>query len=285
MDTPDVLIVGAGPAGCSAAMTLRMRNLKVLVFSAAPSALEMTKRIDNYPGLPSADGKALQQSMRQQAVQMGAEIKDGSVRLIMKRKKGFDVLMGEEIFSARTVLLACGAARKAAIEGEEALLGNGISYCATCDGMLYRGGHVAVAAEDESAAADTAFLKGIASTDYYALKPHTLPEGMTDGGKPLKVEKTPEGKIRLFTKDTEKDYDCVFILRPSLPPTSLVPGLKTEGNAVGVDDDLMTSVPGVFAAGDMTGLPHQAARAVGQGNVAALAIARYLSEQNAASVK
>jgi len=272
------LIIGAGPAGCSAALTLRRRNASVTLLSAAPSALDRAKQIDNYPGAAAVSGHDLQQIMTKQVLDAGAEIKSGSARLIQKRRKGFDVLVGEDILSAKTILLACGTARKASIKGEEALIGAGVSYCATCDGMLYRGGRVAVCAEDESAAEDTAFLQKICETHYYAMKPHTLPQGVTDEGIPVSLAADEEGRVVLETAEDSSVFDCVFILRPSLPPSMLLPGLKLEGEAVWTDEKLMTSVPGVFAAGDIIGTPFQAARAVGQGNTAALSMAGYLHE-------
>ena len=177
------------------------------------------------------------------------------------------------------VLLATGIGRVARIDGEDALVGQGVSYCATCDGMLYRGRPVAVIAQDASFEEDVRFLCSICPVDYYMEKPHDTPEGVTVcPGMPRSLRTEGEGVV-LATDQSEKAYDCVFILRPAVALSTLLPHLVMNGEAVTVDEDLATSIDGVFAAGDITGSPYQAARAVGQGNTAALAIARYLHKK------
>lgn len=275
----NVLIIGAGPAGYSAALTLRLRNIEVTVLHAGGGALEKAKRVDNYPGMPEVTGKEMLDAFRKQAEGAGVTLKPGLARYIQRTRKGFTVLAGEEMLNASAVLLATGIARVSRIEGEDALVGQGVSYCATCDGMLYRGGKVAVVAQDESAHEDARFLKGICSVDYYMEKKHAAPEGLSVmPGRPVKLE-SREDKIILATEAGENAYDCVFILRPAVALTTLLPTLEMAGDAVKVDEGMRTSVPGVFAAGDIVGAPYQAARAVGQGNVAALSIAKYLSEK------
>lgn len=274
-----VLIIGGGPAGCSAALTLRLRGADVTVLRAGPSALEKAKRVDNYPGLPRMSGIDMQKSFDAQAEEAGARLVTGLARLIQKTRKGFTVLAGEDMITCDAVLLATGIGRVARLVGEEALVGRGVSYCATCDGMLYRGRPVAVVAQDASFAEDVEFLRGICPVDYYMEKPHEAPAGVqVMPGKPKALREAGDGVI-LTCEDGEKPYDCVFILRPAVALSTLLPKLAMEGEAVKVDEKMRTSVEGVFAAGDITGAPYQAARAVGQGNVAALSIAQYLNEK------
>lgn len=274
-----VLILGAGPAGCSAALTLRLRNIDTAVLYAGGGALEKAKRVDNYPGLPEMPGSEMLASFRRQAEQAGAAFIPGLARLIQRTKRGFRVLAGEELLSCQSILLCTGVARVNRLPGEAELLGQGVSYCATCDGMLYRGGQVAVIAQDTRAQEDVHFLQSICRVDYYMEKPHAVPAGVTAMAEhPLALERDGE-RVRVRCADSAQSYDCVFVLRPAVALSTLLPALEMRGDAVLVDEGMRTSVAGVFAAGDITGAPYQAARAVGQGNTAALSIVKYLSEK------
>ena len=274
-----VLIIGGGPAGCSAALTLRLRGAEVTILRAGASALEKAKRVDNYPGLPETAGGEMQRRFSEQAEKAGARIQNGLARLIQKTRRGFTVLAGEEMIKADAVLLATGVGRVARIDGEDALVGMGVSYCATCDGMLYKGRPVAAVCRDASFREDVDFLRSICPVDYYMEKPHEAPDGVNViAGRPLAVRAEGE-QVILTAESGEKAYDCVFILRPAVALTTLLPKLEMNGEAVKVDEKMRTSVEGVFAAGDITGAPYQVARAVGQGNTAALSIAQYLNEK------
>ena len=274
-----VLIIGAGPAGCSAALTLRLRGHDATILYAGNGALEKARRVDNYPGLPEMSGDEMLKNFHDQARRAGVQFKQGLARYIQKSRRGFTVLAGEDMIKCDAVLLATGIGRVARLQGEDELVGQGVSYCATCDGMLYRGRPVAVVAQDASFEEDVAFLQSICPVDYYMEKKHDAPANVTVcEGKPLSLAQDGEG-VLLTSESGQKHYDCVFILRPAVALTTLLPHLQMNGEAVAVDEDMRTSVEGVYAAGDITGGPYQAARAVGQGNVAALAMARYFNQQ------
>lgn len=272
------VIIGAGPAGCSAAMTLRMRNIDATILSWGEGALCKAQRVDNYPGLPEMSGAEMNAVFRRQAEGMGAVFKSALARYVQKTRRGFTVLAGEEMLSCDTVILCSGIGRISRLAGEDALVGQGVSYCATCDGMLYRGGSVAVIAQDGSFEEDVRFLQGICRVDYYMEKPHDAPGGVTVHSDRPQALRAEGGRVTVTAGQEEASYDCVFILRPAVALSMLLPGLEMNGEAVRVDENMATSVPGVFAAGDIVGAPYQAARAVGQGNTAALAAARYLSD-------
>lgn len=142
----DLLIVGCGPAALSCAITARKRDLDCLV-AGAPSAagwLRRAERIDNYPGLPGVSGMELLRLFEQQARDLGAGFITGQVRQLQPMGDEYMALIGNEIVTARAVVLATGAAMPALLPGEEQLLGQGVSWCGTCDGMFYRGRRVAV---------------------------------------------------------------------------------------------------------------------------------------------
>ena len=275
--TYDAIIVGGGPAGCSAALTLRLRGKSVLVLDAGKSALSKARTVENYPGVPSAPGAALMDAMREQAKDAGAEWKAVSVTRVLPGRKSLSVLAGNEIFTGRTVLLATGAPRLALLQGEETLVGQGVSYCATCDGMLYKGKPVAVVGGMEEAAREATFLAGLASSvTYYAETPHdtqALPASVTlSPRKPTALRR--EGEETVLQTDTgEEKFACVFILRPAVALSLLLPEAKSIGGHPATDADHRTTVPRVFAAGDAAGMPYQAAKAVGEGNAAALCMA------------
>ena len=146
MKNVDLVIIGGGPAGLSAAMTARNRNLSVCVIcgGAADSALYKAGHVTNYPGVPDVSGPALLETMTQQARALGADFLRERALSAMPMGKTFGVSAGKEFAEGRALLLATGIAQRGTFPGETDYLGRGVSYCATCDGMLYRGKRAAV---------------------------------------------------------------------------------------------------------------------------------------------
>ncbi len=266
-------------AGCAAAITARQRNLDTLVIYSGGGALSKTKRIDNFPGFPEASGPQLLETLRSHARQMGASLKTQLVRRVMPMGDVLSVLADNDLYEAKAVILAMGTARVKMLPGEEALVGQGVSYCATCDGMFYKGGEVIVIGAHEEAVEEANYLATLARVKYVKEKPHDT-KGLSEGvdlvpGKPVKLYEKGE-QIALETDQGEIMADGVFILRPAVAMTQLIPEVAAEAGAITVDKNLATSIPGVFAAGDLLGAPLQAAKAAGEGTVAALSAASYL---------
>jgi len=281
----DIVIVGKGPAGLSCAITARMRGLNALLVSPPHNVswLARTEEIDNYPGLPKVSGAKLLETFAAQALELGVETRDGLVRQILPADEGFMLLVESDVVDAKTVVLAMGAARPQLLNGEEELLGMGVSYCATCDGMLYRGKKLAVLSASDEGAEETLFLEKLAgSIDYYPLKKHEaamLPAAVNRTGEtPLGLERTADG-ICVKTKTSARCYDGVFIFRTAVSLGMLLPDLAVDGSFIPVDRGMRTNVPGVYAAGDCTGKPLQVAKAVGEGNVAAISAAEYIASK------
>lgn len=264
----DIAVVGGGPAGLAAAIHARARDRSVLLVTNEPSASPLAKaaRVDNYPGLPCVGGKEMLASMLEQASELGAEIRLGRVLSVMSLGSSSFLSIGTEVAEARAVILATGVARAAKLPGEAEFLGRGVSYCATCDGMLYRGRTVAVAGNVPDLQREIDFLAGI------GCQVVELPLGGLQivGGDKL------EG---IRSKGEFIPCDGVFLLRSTVAHADLVPGLELEEGHVKVDRRMATNLPGVYAAGDCTGEPLQIAKAVGEGQVAAHCAIQWLNSQ------
>lgn len=262
----DILIVGSGPAGLSAAITARMREKSVAVISnnRTDSGLYKAVEIGNYPGLPGISGPELSGKMAMHAQGMGAELMTGRLTSILPAGKEINVSYGSEIVTAKSLVLATGVVQTSLFPGETKLLGSGVSYCATCDGMLFKGKKVCVVCLSPDAEQEADFLESI-GCQVTRLKTKNI----TVNG---------EGKVTSVTADGV-DIDCegVFILRQTIAPDSLLPGLETDKGHIRVDRTMKTNIPGVFAAGDCTGTPYQVAKAVGEGQIAVLSAVEYLS--------
>ena len=283
MSQCDLLIIGSGPAAWSCALTARQRNLTVTVAAAVSetSWLQRAQQIDNYPGLPGVSGQELLRVFRQQAEEAGAQVVAALARQVSPMGKGYMTLCGNDIIESRGVVLAMGAARPQLLPGEEALLGQGVSWCGTCDGMFFRGTKVAVLSAWRGGIEEADFLHTLCSqVDYYRLAGHALPENppfILREGTPQALERA-EGGIDVVTSQGAERYDGVFIFRPAVAPGTLLPGLATEGAFITVDRRMATNLPRVYACGDCTGQPLQIAKAVGEGTVAAISAAEDLQK-------
>ena len=192
---------------------------------------------------------------------------------------GFQVSVGSQVLSAGALILAPGVVRQKKFPGEAEYLGRGVSYCATCDGMLYRGKPVAVVGRSPDAPEEANFLKNLGcQVTYLAPKrPETLEADIPfvpTGTVSIQGQLTVTG---LTANGETIPCTGVFILRP-VAPTDLLPTLATANGAIQVDRSMATNLPGVFAAGDCTGAPYQIAKAAGEGQVAALSACAYLDD-------
>ena len=266
----DILIIGGGPAGLSAAINARARGRSVLVVSNPPAEnpLWPAKRVDNYPGLPGISGAGLLTALRLHAEEAGAEFCTGKVLSTAFMAGTWYVSVGSDIEVARAVILAAGVSRGKKFPGEAEFLGRGVSYCATCDGMLYRGKSVAVLGYSGTARQEADFLREIGCTvTYFDQSRH--------------CEILGDEHVESIVCDGESTaVEGVFILRPTAAPDDLFPGLAVENGYVAVDRRMATGLPGVFAAGDCTGGPLQAVKAAGEGLIAGQSAAAYVADLN-----
>ena len=263
----DIVIIGNGPAGLSAAITARQRGKTATIIAndRTQSGLYRASEVDNYPGLPKISGADLSDKLTEHALAMGAELIAGRVSTILPMGGSFGVGYGTQILSAKCVILATGVAQTATFPGEAELLGRGVSYCATCDGMLFRGRRVCVVCLSPEAESEADYLESI-GCDVVRVMTNKV---TVNGGDTLKS----------ITADGEEILcDGVFILRRTIAPNAMLPGLELAGGHIKVDAAMRTSIPGAFAAGDCIGKPYQIAKATGEGLIAALSAAEYIAE-------
>lgn len=280
----DAAIIGAGPAGLSAAINLKLHNKSFIWFGSRQLSEKIGKseKIANYPGFAPISGAELNTRFLSQIDEWELPLTEKMVTIISAMKNHYMLLADNEVFEARTVLLATGSVSAKGIEGEEDLLGHGVSYCATCDGFLYPGKTIAVYCASKRYEHEVTYLAGIAEKVWlYTSYPDSeiaLPnvEHLPCPIRKVTGEKHANGII--LSDGTEIPVNGVFFLRSAVAPATLLKGLAMDGPHIAVNRRQETNKPGCFAAGDCTGLPYQIAKAVGEGNVAAHSILQYLAK-------
>ncbi len=284
MERYDIAIIGTGPAGVSAALTASNRNKSILLLGSRKMSEKVARahEIRNYPGLPFVKGEEMAAAFRDQLDRMGITVTEKRVGTVYAMGDYFALQTGDEMQEAKTVILATGVVQTATLPGEEALLGRGVSYCATCDAPLYRGKTAAVISysprEEEEAAFLSEVCEKVAYFPMYREEPD-LPEAVdVIREKPVEIRRGETG-ITVKTETGEYAADGVFVLREAVAPAQLVPGLETEGAHIPVNRRMETNLPGVFACGDVTGTPYQYAKAAGEGNVAAISAAAFIDQR------
>ncbi len=285
----DIAIIGSGPAGLEAAINAKIRNKKIILFGSASLSQKITAapRIGNYLGFPEITGKQLQQRFLEHLERMEISIQEERINAVYSMGSYFALAGHRNNYEAEAVIVATGIENAKPFEGEERLLGKGVGYCATCDAPLYRGKTVCVIGYNEEAEQDANFVAELAGQIYYIpMKPvhNKLDHRITVlEDRPMAIL-GDDRVTHLHMKSHSIPTDAVFILRDSVSPSYLVPGIEMEDGFIKVDMHMQTSLPGLFAAGDCTGKPHQYMRAAGQGQTAALNAAAYLDRRRAGLV-
>ncbi len=293
----DVVIVGGGPAGLTAAVYAERSGLKTVVFEKAyiGGQIAITPIVENYPGFSSIAGKTLVDLMAKQAMEYTLLLQGVGVSDIRKKDSGFEVITGRGAYNAKTIIIATGADNKRLnATGEKRLAGRGVSYCATCDGYLFKDGkNVVVVGGGNSALTDALYLDSLGAHVTIVHRrdnlraEERLQQSIFQRNIPVlwnsrvkevlgsklvekvKIEDVQTGKLR------ELKIDGVFIDIGYEPNNEVALKLGLELDAEGyikVDDKMRTSMPMVYAAGDVTGGIKQIVVAVSQGSIAALTV-------------
>lgn len=300
----DTIMIGAGPSALAAAIYTTREDIETVLYEKATigGMAAITDKVDNYPGFPDGiEGMTLASQLEKQAERFGAHIEFGDVSAIRTDGKYKIVTVDGQDVKAKTVLIATGSDyKKLGIPGEMELYGRGVHYCATCDGAFYRDKTLAVVGGGNSALQETIFLTRYAThidllvrstikasdvlqrdlqkyIDEGKVTVHlqtTTDEVIIEDGRAAGVKVTTDGVQR------EIKTDGIFVFVGLLPNTTFLEGSGVELDEVGLvktNDLLETSVPGIFASGDVrSGATMQIASAVGEGASAALAIREYL---------
>lgn len=284
----DSIIIGSGIAGASAAMNLKIRNKTFLIFGSPSFNAKAIKaeQILNYPGMPDINGRQLSDAVFNHLKQMDIAVTDKKINGVFRYNDTWHVTSGMEMFEARTVILATGVEFSNPLEGEQALVGMGVSYCATCDGMLYKDKDVAVIATSADAEKEMLYLSEIASHVSY-MPTYPLKNNFDDKDNLTIYKDRPQAilgdntvtGVRLKSGE-DVSADGVFILKDAISPSTLVYGLETDGRHIIVDRQMRTSLEGCFACGDCTGRPYQYVKAAGEGNIAAHSAIEYLAKSD-----
>ena len=279
----DIAIIGTGPAGLEAAITAKIRNKEFILFGDRNSSLKVAKAhtVLNYLGLPEVSGADMQKAFLNHIDAMGIEITPEQITGIYAMGDSFMIQGASAMYEAKAVILATGVVAARPYPNEEKLLGRGVSYCATCDAALYKGKTAVVIASSPKEEEEADFLSEYAAKVYYIplYKEDVHVRDVIEVVHAKPVEILGDTKVEaLKTDGGEIKADGIFVLREAVAPGQLVPGLETEGPHVKVNIDMSTSIPGLFAAGDIAGLPYQYIKSAGQGNTAALSAVAYLTE-------
>lgn len=298
----DMVIIGGGPGGYTAALYAARAGLKTVVLEklSAGGQMALTHKIDNYPGFSEGiDGFELAEAMQQQAERFGAETEYAEVMGLDLHADPKVIETSEGIFCGRTVVIATGAGpRELGLAGEQQLVGRGVAYCAACDGMFYKGKTVLVVGGGNSAAADALLLSRVAEKVIVVHRRDTLRATKVYHAPLVAAEnvefkwnsavseiladgKVVGAKLRNVVSGEELEIACdgIFISVGRKPATALVAGQLAldEGGYIVAGESTVTSIPGVYAVGDVrTKQLRQVVTAVADGAMAAHAAESYL---------
>ena len=283
MDRIDIAIVGSGPAGISAALNAKIRNKTFKVFGTKEISPKLVKahQINNYLGFYGKSGKEIRDEFAKHLEAMDIERTEEKINNIYSMGDYFALMGSKNTYEATTVILATGVNFGKPLKGEEEYLGRGVGYCATCDAPLYKDKIVTIIAYNKHEESEANFLAQVASKVYYIpmYKEEVEVDESIEIIKDTPVEIVGEQFVqKLILKNNEIETDGLFILRDSISPGQLVPGLELDKNHVQVDRKMATNLKGCFAAGDIVGIPYQYIKAAGEGNIAALSAVSYLDE-------
>lgn len=297
----DLIVVGGGAAGLAAAQYGARGGLDVLVLEqlAAGGQALVIDAVENYPGIAEpVSGFEFSRRMEEQASRFGAELRNATVSAIRREGGAFAVETDQGAFAALAVVLATGAThRRLGVPGESELAGRGVSYCATCDGPLFKGKRMVVVGGGDAACDEATYLANLASS---VLMVHRRGQLRAQKALADRTMANPKIEVRFHTevrrvlgdakvsgvrlventsgREYEEAADAVFIFIGSIPQTAAAAGVRLdEAGYVVTDQRMQTSIPGLFAAGDVRSTPfRQLVVAAGEGAVAAHAAGQYL---------
>lgn len=278
----DLAVIGAGPAGLSAAVNARVRNKSVIIFGKDSPSLTKAEKVNNYLGFFDIRGQELNDSFKKTLENYDVARSEERVQQVYAMGDYFALMLkGEKMIEATAVVAATGIELKKDLVNEEKFFAKGLSYCATCDAALYKGKKVLVIGYNEESISEANFTSEIVDKliyvnmykDYIKLNDDIE---VISGEKPVEfIGDTKARKLR-FASGKEISADGFFIIRDSSKPHRLIPSIASDNNHIIIDQNCRTNIRGLYAAGDLAGKPYQINKAVGQGQIAGLDAAKYV---------
>lgn len=285
--TYDIAIIGAGPAGLSAALNSKIRNKSVILFGKDSEKLVKSKKISNYLGLEDMKGSDLNEAFKNSLKNYEIERDQRKVKSIYAMGEYFaiEIENDSEMIEAKSVIMATGIELKKDLINEDKFFAKGVNYCATCDAALYKGKKVLVIGINDESVSEANFTSEIVGDLVFvnmtgkdvSLNPNIE---IIEGEIPVGFDGSDRAEKLIFKSGREIAADGFFIIKDSSKAERLVPGIKMEDNHILTNKDMSTSIKGLFAAGDITGKPYQIMKAVGEGQVAALNVCGFLDGKN-----
>ena len=280
----DLAIIGAGPAGLSAALNAKIRNKSVIIFGKDSPKLTKTESIKNYLGFRDIRGSELNKRFKDSLKDYEISFSDERVQTVYAMGDYHALMLKSgEMVESTAVIVATGMDQTKDLAGEEEFFAKGVSYCATCDAALYKGKEVVLIGYNEESVEEANFTAEIVDKlsfvnmykDDIDLDPSI---NLIEGEVPLGFTGDDRAKVLEFKSGKKIEADGFFIIKDSSKAQRLVPSLKMKDNHIDVDSNMATNIAGLFAAGDVTGSPYQIMKAVGQGQIASLEAVRYITK-------
>lgn len=280
----DLAIIGAGPAGLSAALNAKIRNKSVIIFGKDSPKLTKTGSIKNYLGFRDIRGSELNKRFKDSLKDYEISFSDERVQTVYAMGDYHALMLKSgEMVESTAVIVATGMDQTRDLAGEEEFFAKGVSYCATCDAALYKGKEVVLIGYNEESVEEANFTAEIVDKlsfvnmykDDIDLDPSI---NLIEGEVPLGFTGDDRAKVLEFRSGKKIEADGFFIIKDSSKAQRLVPSLKMNDNHIDVDSNMATNIAGLFAAGDVTGSPYQIMKAVGQGQIASLEAVRYITK-------
>lgn len=280
----DIAIIGAGPAGLSAALNAKIRNKSVIIFGKDSPKLTKTESIKNYLGFRDIRGSELNKRFKDSLKDYEINFSNERVQTVYAMGDYHALMLKSgEMVESTAVIVATGMDQTKDLVGEEEYFAKGVSYCATCDAALYKGKEVVLIGYNEESVEEANFTAEIVDKlsfvnmykDDIDLDPSI---NIIEGEVPLGFTGDDRAKVLEFKSGKKIEADGFFIIKDSSKAQRLVPSLKMKDNHIDVDSNMVTNIAGLFAAGDVTGSPYQIMKAVGQGQIASLEAVRYITK-------
>lgn len=279
----DLAIIGAGPAGLSAALNAKIRNKSVIIFGEDSPSLVKSESIKNYLGFEDISGRKLNEKFKNSLKSYDIVYSKEKIQTVYAMGDYFALaLKSEDLIEARATIIACGIDRKKDLINEDKFFAKGISYCATCDAALYKGKEIVVIGYNEESIEEANFVAEIVGkvifVNMYKKDLKLNPKiDLIEGEIALGFKGDKRAEVLEFKSGREIKADGFFVIKDSSKPQRLVPSIKLIDNHIEVDKNMATNIKGLFAAGDISGKPYQIMKAVGEGQVAGLNAVNYIN--------